>query len=286
MSGSRSTNRLATEPASRRLMDAWVENLVLILESMTGQRFQLTWQAAPGETGVDEDALWWEQPFHCAAETTVWIGSPRSTWEHAGNLALESAGLERVPEEARKTWLEILGQSMAALARTMGEILGEEVTCTAGAENAAPRDLLDRAIFSLVLGATVLPPVLVVFGPQVLDLLAATGPSGSEAAAPPDASAGVPESSPHSRGSRTFDLLLDVELPVSISFGRTQLNLKDVLKLTTGSIVELNRGISEPVEVLVNHWLVARGEVVVVDGNYGVRIQQIVSRQERLRSLR
>ena len=48
--------------------------------------------------------------------------------------------------------------------------------------------------------------------------------------------------------SRTFDLLLDVELPVSISFGRAQVQLKDVLKLTTGSIVELNRAISEPVE--------------------------------------
>ena len=49
--------------------------------------------------------------------------------------------------------------------------------------------------------------------------------------------------------------------------------MKDVLKLTTGSIVELNRGVNEPVEVLVNHCLIARGEVVVVEGNYGVRIQ-------------
>jgi flagellar motor switch protein FliN/FliY len=82
-----------------------------------------------------------------------------------------------------------------------------------------------------------------------------------------------------------MELLLDVELPVSISFGRTELPLKEVLKLTTGSIVELNRAVNEPVEILVNHCLVARGEVVVVDGNYGVRVQRIVSRQERLRSL-
>lgn len=82
-----------------------------------------------------------------------------------------------------------------------------------------------------------------------------------------------------------MELLLDVELPVSISFGRTELALKDVLKLTTGSIVELNRSVNEPVDILVNHSLIARGEVVVVDGNYGVRIQRIISRQERLRSL-
>jgi flagellar motor switch protein FliN/FliY len=84
----------------------------------------------------------------------------------------------------------------------------------------------------------------------------------------------------------TMDLLLDVELPVSVSFGKTEIPMKDVLKLTTGSIVELNRGVNEPVEVLVNHCLIARGEVVVVEGNYGVRIQQIVSRTDRLRSVR
>ena len=84
----------------------------------------------------------------------------------------------------------------------------------------------------------------------------------------------------------TMDLLLDVELPVSVSFGKTEIPMKDVLKLTTGSIVELNRGVNEPVEVLVNHCLIARGEVVVVEGNYGVRIQQIVSRHDRLRSVK
>ncbi len=61
--------------------------------------------------------------------------------------------------------------------------------------------------------------------------------------------------------------------------------LKDVIKLTTGSIVELNRALSEPVEVIVNNCVIARGEVVVVEGNYGIRIKQVISRQERLRTL-
>jgi flagellar motor switch protein FliN len=80
-------------------------------------------------------------------------------------------------------------------------------------------------------------------------------------------------------------LLLDVEMPVSVSFGRAQVQLKDVLKLTTGSVVELNRAIADPVEVIVNNCVIARGEVVVVDGNFGVRIQNVISRQERLRTL-
>jgi flagellar motor switch protein FliN/FliY len=83
-----------------------------------------------------------------------------------------------------------------------------------------------------------------------------------------------------------MDLLLEIELPVSISFGKINLPMRDVLKLTTGSIVELDRDVNEPVEILVNRCLIARGEVVVVGGNYGVRIQQIASRQDRLRSVR
>ena len=88
------------------------------------------------------------------------------------------------------------------------------------------------------------------------------------------------------RRSRKMELLLDVELPVSVSFGRAQLLLKDVIKLTTGSIIELNRSISEPVDVIVNNCVIARGEVVVVEGNFGVRVHEVVSRQERLRTLR
>lgn len=82
-----------------------------------------------------------------------------------------------------------------------------------------------------------------------------------------------------------FDLLLDLELPVTVSFGRTQISLKDVLGLASGSIVDLNRAVMEPVDLRVNDSVIARGEVVVVEGNYGVRISEIVSRQDRMKAL-
>jgi flagellar motor switch protein FliN/FliY len=85
-------------------------------------------------------------------------------------------------------------------------------------------------------------------------------------------------------GSGTFDLLLDVALPVAVSFGRAQLQIREVLKLNSGSIIELNRLVNEPVDVVVNDSVIARGEVVVVDGNYGVRITQIASREDRIRT--
>ena len=75
-----------------------------------------------------------------------------------------------------------------------------------------------------------------------------------------------------------MDALLNVDLPVSISFDTTEMALADVLKLTTGSIVEFNHMLNEPVSVVVNDCLVARGDVVVVDGNYGVRISEVMAR--------
>ena len=122
------------------------------------------------------------------------------------------------------------------------------------------------------------PALLALISAPPVEAEPVTGPAA------PRADSGRENSPP--AHSRTMDLLLDVDLPVSISFGKAMLPMKDVLKLTTGSIVELNRGLNEPVEVLVNHCLIARGEVVVVEGNYGVRIQEIASRQDRLRSVR
>lgn len=87
---------------------------------------------------------------------------------------------------------------------------------------------------------------------------------------------------PAQPGPPTLDLLLDVELPLSISFGKTYLPVREILKLSTGSIVELNCPANAYVEVIVNNCTIARGEVVVIEGNYGVRIDEIISRRDRM----
>jgi flagellar motor switch protein FliN/FliY len=74
----------------------------------------------------------------------------------------------------------------------------------------------------------------------------------------------------------TIDLLMDMELPVMVRFGSTRMLLRDLLKLTAGSIVEFSRSGENPVEILVNKRIVARGSAVVVEGNYGVRIAEVV----------
>ena len=82
-----------------------------------------------------------------------------------------------------------------------------------------------------------------------------------------------------------IDLLLDVELEVVVSFGETQMPLRDILKLGAGSVVELEKGVNDPVTILVNQKPIARGEVVMVDGNYGVKVLEVESTADRIRSL-
>ncbi len=84
---------------------------------------------------------------------------------------------------------------------------------------------------------------------------------------------------------QNLDLLLDVDLPLSIELGRTKMKVQEILNLGPGSVVELNKLAGEPVDLLVNNKIVAKGEVVVIDENFGLRITSLISPQERIKSL-
>lgn len=84
---------------------------------------------------------------------------------------------------------------------------------------------------------------------------------------------------------RNIDLILDVPLNISVVLGRSKKNIKDILELGVGSLIELDKLAEEPVEILVNGKKIAYGEVVVVDENFGVRITSIISSEDRVRSL-
>ncbi len=85
--------------------------------------------------------------------------------------------------------------------------------------------------------------------------------------------------------SRNIERLLEVELEVVVRFGKTQMALRDLVRVGVGSMIELNRQVDDPVELLVNNHSLARGTVVVVDGYYGVRITEIGKPEERRLSL-
>lgn len=84
---------------------------------------------------------------------------------------------------------------------------------------------------------------------------------------------------------RSLDLLLDIPLEISVELGRVEMTIRDILELGTGSIIELPKAAGEPVEIMVNGRLIARGEVVVVEENFGVRVMEIISPLERVQKL-
>lgn len=94
------------------------------------------------------------------------------------------------------------------------------------------------------------------------------------------------EADSEGNAATNLDLLLDVGLRVTVELGRTDLSIKEVLALGPGSVVELDKLAGEPVDIMVNERLIAKGEVVVVDENFGVRVTDIVSPQKRIARLR
>jgi flagellar motor switch protein FliN/FliY len=264
------------------LLQEFCAHLAAVFETMTGERPAIEAQvpSAP-PTG---NALHWHQTW-LGAPGDLWLIATEADWAAVGRRILLSAGLEDGdPDSIKSTYLETLGQALSGLAQALSGRLGREVTPAGGKEvslSSSPSAIWSCAEMKLA------PDAVTIYVGVEKTLLDAIAESGS-ASQLPEATTSTPirpEDPPAPEKSRTFDLLLDVELPVSVSFGRAQVQLKDVLKLTTGSIVELNRSIAEPVEVIVNNCVIARGEVVVIEGNFGVRIQQVVSRQERLRTL-
>ncbi len=255
----------------RALVDIWIRCLREAVEALTGEPPEIT---VPAHSGAPAEAVrWWRQRLDHPEGAWIWVGAPEATAASLGGRVLQAAGLADADAgQARGTYFEILQQATSATAVALGGRFGRELRALESEEvsGQAPPESWELRL--------ALP------GEEPSSLWVAFEGLG-ELVSPPVEEATLVVTGTSSSGGQPIDLLLDVELPVSVSFGRTQLPLKEVLKLTSGSIVELNRPVAEPVEVIVNNCVIARGEVVVVEGNYGVRITEIVSRQQRLRTL-
>lgn len=118
----------------------------------------------------------------------------------------------------------------------------------------------------------------------------ATGEAEEAASTPPvfefaSGNANAPVQAQAAQPDASLELLLDIPLEISVELGRMKMPVRDVVELGAGSIVEIDKAAGEPVDVLVNGRLVARGEVVVIEDNFGVRITEILSAADRLQRL-
>lgn len=127
----------------------------------------------------------------------------------------------------------------------------------------------------------------------VAEAAAAEAPPQAEAPGPASTAAfereftePKPRDSGAPRRDANLDMILDIPVTLSMELGRTRLSVRELLQLTQGSVVRLDRPAGEPLDILVNGCLIARGEVVVVNERFGVRITEISSPEERVKRLR
>lgn len=221
-------------------------------------------------------ALWFSLTFKQFPGAPLLIEAGHDECLALGRQLLSGEDLEpRTEAEVVSALTELWSQVAGSVAASLASRLGHSVNADPVETLKAPPFQMGTdcsAAFQLRLPDSTAVSIEIVIHPTLLTAITALHPATelqtSSALSP-----------------KNLDLLLDVEMPVSVSFGRAQLPLKDVIKLTTGSIVELSRSVSEPVDIIVNNCVIARGEVVVVDGNFGVRIKEISSKQERLSTL-
>ncbi len=254
---------------TKTLIDALASNLGTSLGTMTGTAVRT--MPTVGDATVD-----WQVPVQVegSAVGTVWIGLSQDGATQLVAAVLGDSSLV-APADVVDTLTELIGQAAAAHAYDAGK--GLTLTVETPGPVTAPV-LSDAQHYDLMVGAGD-PIRLVGWGRTIAGLdsepprLAVPAPP----AAPPVAAMGAPR--------RNLDVVLDIELPITVRFGETQMTLESLARLGPGSMIDLARSPDDPVDLLVNGHLVARGQVVVVSGCYGVRVNDVVSPADRLRSL-
>lgn len=254
------------------LLEAWCKEFAQALEMMTGNSHPVA--VEPGSS-VSGQSLWYSQRL--AGVGVFAAGAEEHVWNELGTRALQGAGIDLIErDEARNTWFEIVQQSMSGAARAVAR---EGITVSQGDSGPAEGPPQNAQYFTVSVSTPDGLDLPICLAVTLVEDTTQADSSGTARGAGRNAKDRNRQLNP---ADSAMEVLLDVHLPISISFGNAQLRLKDVLNLTTGSVVELNRQPEEPVDIVVNDYVIARGEVVIVDGNYAVRIQEIVSRQDRM----
>jgi flagellar motor switch protein FliN/FliY len=243
-----------------RFFSALTAGLEELLSQAGSGPAKVSWIPRPAST-FRPDLLWWSCGLSVDPACSLLAGAPDETWTELGRGS-----------EAGTSGDDPEGNCFALIAQVIQQVaesrFGAEVFCNDTGPAEQPPDGWTAAQITVSLGVRSCPPLDIVLNPELVAALG--GRFEPEPVAPPQPAQPATPLNP-------LEMLMHVEVPVSVSLGRTQLRVKDLLSLTQGSIVELDQELSDEVEVRVNNCVIARGEVVAVDGNYGVRILKMVS---------
>jgi len=267
-------------PGEERLMRTWARAAEQVLERLTHAKPQLQWvrQASGGSPENLATLEWWEAKYEAAGEHCVWIGIAGPVAVEVSRLAqvLAAAGSQKPeapPIPAQQT-VESLCETFAGmLAAESGKVV--RFQGLKRLESAPAPEVLYSTQVPLPTGPPA--PILVGFKTATNTTLRQLLESSTPRRHPQQSSA---------EDGGPLGLLLDLELPLSVRFGRVQMPIERILELRPGSVVELEGSQDDQVDLLVNGSVVARGEVVAVEGHYAIRIQEIHSRDCKIGAFR
>jgi flagellar motor switch protein FliN/FliY len=298
----------------------FTESLGSVFSMLTGREFQLT--AGGGQDAADAAAvaglqsgqvIFVKAHYHKGANGTLFFALPLKEGTQLVDLMLggDGAASESLEGDSKDALAETFNQGMGSANQAISDQAGETFSISnveigafasetgpvgdwvgSGPFLALPLDTKQDSIHTKIW--VIFPDLLAQQFKRKLGFSAGTpAPEPAAAAVPaPRANGGgapalaaAPIAAGPTAEPTNLDLLLDIELQVVVRMGQTEMSMAELLKLTPGSILEMNRSADAPVELLVNGKLIARGEVVVVDGNFAFRIAEIESRAARIRSL-
>jgi flagellar motor switch protein FliN/FliY len=256
-------------------------------------------------------------PFKTGFEGDLYCVVSQKNVAHLSDLMMMGDGNAPYTDDHKDAIVELFGQIFGTYTTALGGKIGEQVSIehisASAFDLSKPTAQMEQSDMAVVRGTIgegdswsmlfLIPDEL---GKQIMHAMGAQSKSDSAQATKNDETgAEIHDGDNLSSGGDSFvetslsgdsirtsasheniDMLLDVELDVYIELGRTNLSIKRILELAPGSIVELDRMAGEPVDLLVNEKVVAKGEVVVVDENFGVRIVSLVSAEDRIKSLK
>jgi flagellar motor switch protein FliN len=273
---------------------------------------------AAARSGIEGPALLLSIPFKTGANGTLYCVLAKKDVAYLSDLMMMGDGSAAYTEDHKDAIVELMGQVMGSFTTALSGKFNEQVSIDpitpAEFDFAGPAfslETTDMAIVKTTLAGEGARTMLFLAPDELsMELMAKMAKAartdatdamtgGGNLSDMTAGQGGIPEPgdsfvetslSSSSLGSsanhENINILLDVDLDVFIELGRTSLSIKRVLELAPGSIVELDRMAGEPVDLLVNDKVVAKGEVVVVDENFGIRIVSLVSAEDRIKSLR
>jgi flagellar motor switch protein FliN len=262
----------------RSLIDGFVAELAAVISAMLGA--SITPKATNGKGKAAKTTDPWIVRVNAAGISKVLaVGFTRAA---AGKLSARVMMMDSDPADAEiaDTLKELVQQAIGALSlKPIAK--GIEFTVQPDVESASSA-LAGATGFDLPVDGDLNVQIACVMeeGAFEEEAVGSSAAADAHAAAGPSSRAAAPKDVPEN-----LDVILDIDLPLSVRFGHAELTLDALTKLGPGSLIELARLPDDPVELLVNGKLVARGEVVVVGGNYGVRVHEVVSAEARIRTL-